>query len=380
MALDFPASPSVGQTYSGPSGVIWSFDGAKWINGTGVVAYAPIASPVFTGDPRGPTPTAGDNATSLATTAFVAPAFNGIGRNLLHNPLFNVAQRGAGPFSTLGAYTSDRWQLGGVLDAATISAIVASDADRAAIGDEAAAVNLSIGVTGNASATAFSYMQQKIEKVQRLSGKTVTVSFWARTLTTLKLGVSFTQSFGTTGSPSAAVNTNGQAVQLTTSWARYSVTATVPSASGKTYGTDGNDYTALNLWLSSGANNASLAGSIGVQSGTIVLWGVQLEIGSLATPLEKPDPRYDLSNCQRFYSTGIIQYYGYSAGGITVAASTALPVQMRAAPTVVPTFTNVNVNGPGAVSVAAGYVNAFGSPPAAGLFQLQSVFTASADL
>ena len=32
---------------------------------------APIASPTFTGDPRAPTPTAGDNDTSIATTAFV---------------------------------------------------------------------------------------------------------------------------------------------------------------------------------------------------------------------------------------------------------------------------------------------------------------------
>jgi hypothetical protein len=32
---------------------------------------APLASPVFTGDPRAPTPAAGDNDTSIATTAFV---------------------------------------------------------------------------------------------------------------------------------------------------------------------------------------------------------------------------------------------------------------------------------------------------------------------
>lgn len=35
---------------------------------------APLASPVLTGNPRGPTPTLGDNDTSLATTAFVAAA------------------------------------------------------------------------------------------------------------------------------------------------------------------------------------------------------------------------------------------------------------------------------------------------------------------
>jgi Collagen triple helix repeat (20 copies) len=35
---------------------------------------APLNAPVFTGDPRAPTPTAGDNDTSIATTAFVAAA------------------------------------------------------------------------------------------------------------------------------------------------------------------------------------------------------------------------------------------------------------------------------------------------------------------
>jgi hypothetical protein len=39
-----------------------------------IAAKAPLASPTFTGDPKAPTPTAGDNDTSIATTAFVAAA------------------------------------------------------------------------------------------------------------------------------------------------------------------------------------------------------------------------------------------------------------------------------------------------------------------
>lgn len=39
------------------------------------VGGAPIASPVFTGNPTGPTPTAGDSSFSLATTQFVATSF-----------------------------------------------------------------------------------------------------------------------------------------------------------------------------------------------------------------------------------------------------------------------------------------------------------------
>lgn len=40
-------------------------------------AYAPLASPVFTGDPRAPTPATSDNDTSVATTAFVKAAIAG---------------------------------------------------------------------------------------------------------------------------------------------------------------------------------------------------------------------------------------------------------------------------------------------------------------
>ena len=41
------------------------------------VGGAPIASPVFTGDPQAPTPAAADNDTSIATTAFVKTAIGG---------------------------------------------------------------------------------------------------------------------------------------------------------------------------------------------------------------------------------------------------------------------------------------------------------------
>jgi hypothetical protein len=42
----------------------------------GIPGATPIDSPVFTGNPRGPTPTPGDNDTSLATTAYVTEAIS----------------------------------------------------------------------------------------------------------------------------------------------------------------------------------------------------------------------------------------------------------------------------------------------------------------
>ena len=58
---------------------------SNFITADYLTGYAMLASPVFTGDPRGPTPAFGDNDTSLATTAFVQSALLGgtaVARNL----------------------------------------------------------------------------------------------------------------------------------------------------------------------------------------------------------------------------------------------------------------------------------------------------------
>ena len=81
-------------------------------------------------------------------------------------------------------------------------------------------------------------------------------------------------------------------------------------------------------------NTSVRAGTIGVQSGTIQLWGVQLEIGSVATPLEKRDPEQELRQCQRFFQWGLFAVTG-SCGNAGAGCSYVQPfvVQMRATPT-----------------------------------------------
>ena len=49
---------------------------------TALTPYAPLASPPFTGNPTAPTPSPGDNDTSIATTAFVAAAVTAGGYTL----------------------------------------------------------------------------------------------------------------------------------------------------------------------------------------------------------------------------------------------------------------------------------------------------------
>jgi hypothetical protein len=354
------------------------------------VGGALLASPTFTGNPAAPTAPAGQSNTQIATTAFVqtsvGTALHNVGRNYVHNPLFNIAQRGVGPFTAIG-YALDRMWIQYDLGSLSVSQITLTDADRAAIGDESAEHAFQAVVVGNAGAASFQTMQHPIEDVRRLSGKTVTLSFWAKAASgTPKLGLGLVQYFGGAGSPSAPVYVPGQAVTLSTTWARYSITAALPSVAGKVMGTDGTHQTDAQFWFSAGSSWNADSGSVGVQSGTFTLWGVQLEIGSVATPLEKPDPQQDLANCQRFYqdssstSSVGISVSGYTAAGGALYGNVSFPVRMRAVPTITPLNEVLNnVTGPAYAGCNDGlFIGASGTTT--NQFSWSTGFTASADL
>jgi invasion protein IalB len=315
---------------------------------------------------------------AFASTSVASGAYGNVGRNLLHNPLMNVQQRGTGTFTanTAGVYTADRWLavIGAAGDTFSASMVAQNDANRAAIGDEAAEWLLSCAATGGSGASNACVLIQRIEDVYRLSGKTVTLSFYADCGTAgLKIAVNLAQNFGSGGSAGVAIP--AQAVTLATTWSRYSLTFAMPSVAGKTVGAG--HMTTLGIILSAGTVTAG----VGVQSGVFNFWGMQLEIGSVATPLEKLDPQQDLAKCQRFYQVGSMQLYGYGQSGTTVAISNLLPVRMRGVPIITTNMTvTAGTTGAGVGALDAGSVNLDGSMTATGAFTLQGTFTASADL
>jgi hypothetical protein len=297
-----------------------------------------------------------------------------------------VAQRGTGPFTGNGVFSLDRWglsALGG--DTLTVDQAQLTDANRASIGDEAASTSLYAVVAGTAAAPAYSGVSQATEDIRRLAGKTVTVSFYANSSVALKIGVNILQDFGTGGSPSANLWARTAGLAFTTAagqaFSRFTGTIAVPSIVGKTLGTDGNDNAALSFFFSSGATNNSIAGNIGVQNGTFNIWGVQLEVGSVATPLEKLDPQQDFAKCQRFYQAGEMQLVGYnSLAGAAWANQFPLAVPMRATPTIVAGFAT-NTNAAATMSpVSNAYYQVLAVPPAVGEFNATGSFTASADI
>ena len=388
MPLDFPNSPTNGQTYTGPNNATWQWDGTKWVAGYGASsAYAPVVSPVFTGDPQAPTPASGDADASIATTAFVAPSWNNAGRNLVHNSMFNVWQRGftftANP--TTGRYTADRWAVSpNSGDSITVSRNTPSAQNVTDIGDENCASLLGLTVTGTSGG--FTQLTQKIEAVKRLAGKTVTISFWANSSASLKIGINLLVQYGTGGSPSADIWVLSTGIAVTTAagatFQRFSATVSIPSAAGKTLGTNGDDSTILSLWLSSGAATASLAGNIGVQSGVFNIWGVQLEVGSVATPLERVDPVDDLRRCQRFYQgADNVAMQAYSAAGQWMAQTLRLATPMRAAPTITLSgMTYTNASDAGTANVTSTGFLIYAPATATGQAFFIGNFTASADL
>jgi hypothetical protein len=139
----------------------------------------------------------------------------------------------------------------------------------------------------------------------------------------------------------------------------------------------------MHFWYSAGANSNAGSGNVGVQSGGIYIWGVQLEVGTAATPLEKPDPQQDLAKCQRFYQTVTASLRAYAPGANAISACSVSWPPMRVMPTVgAPTGTtsgNANSIALLAEGNNAGYFT-FTSAAVGDTYALGAIYPLSADL
>jgi hypothetical protein len=220
-------------------------------------------------------------------------------RNAIINGNFDIWQRGTS--QSAGGYGSaDRW-----FTAVNISSMTASR-QAFALGQTAVPSEPTFFgrwvASSVANAAAAVLAQQKIEGVRTFAGQQVTVSFWAKADATKNIAVEFAQVFGTGGSPSAEVTTIGTVKkQLSTSWQKITHTATIPSISGKTLGSDNNDSLYLNIWFDAGSNFNSRTDTLGQQSGTFDIAQVQIEAGPVATPFERRPIGTELALCQRYF-------------------------------------------------------------------------------
>lgn len=148
---------------------------------------------------------------------------------------------------------------------------------------------------------------QKIENVTRLSGKTVTLSFWAKANSNKELYFFAIQDFGSGGTPSSPVFDIGSKIfNLTNTWQKFTHTFTIPNTDNKTIGSNGvqTSSTSINFMFDYGAlQNSNNCPSIVTkqQSGTFDLAQIQLEDGAVATSYEYRDIGLELDLCYRYF-------------------------------------------------------------------------------
>lgn len=236
-------------------------------------------------------------------------------RNKIINGGFDVWQRGTS-FTVPASYTTDRWRLMGQLDGGVFVGGV--DRQTFTLGQTDVPGNpfyhsrIQSYVTGGAG-NELGGMLQRIENVRTLSGKQVTVSFWAKGDSPGTIAFQLKQLFGSGGSPSVwlpSVNVSLSGL----GWERFVFTFNLPSIAGKTLGT-GHHLAAR--WIS----NIGPARIIGKNIPAPILYtdfwylsNVQIEEGVI------DDPRFEILPQETIW--GLCQRYWQQSYHETIPAGT----------------------------------------------------------
>jgi hypothetical protein len=279
-----------------------------------------------------------DASVSLAKLS--APQYTGF-RNAIINGNYDIWQRGT---SVTGAandqYVADRWytsRAGSTVNV-TRQAFTTGQSD---VPNEPSYFHRS-AVTSVAGAGNNAALSQRIEDVRTFAGQNITISFYAKADAARPISVDLFQSFGSGGSPSSGVFLSPTKTTLSTSWQKITVTAAVPSISGKTIGSDNNSRLTLSIWLDAGSNFNSRTDTLGQQSGTFDIAQVQIEQGSVATPFEARPIGTELALCQRYFEIADVTIQSPAAQ--TMAFPCTFAVAKRANPTMATISVGADVN------------------------------------
>jgi len=293
----------------------------------------------------------GGNTATINSMTPTADSLQGF-RNRLINSDMRIDQRNAGASVTLtsgGLFPVDRFQ--GFED--TDGAMTAQQDSSAPAGFINSVKLTTTTADGSLSASQYALFRQMVEGTNvadlawgTASAKTVTLSFWVRSSLTGTFGgalgnSAFNRSYPFTYSISVADTWEYKTVTIAgdTSGTWLTTTGTgIRVNFGLGVGSDYNGT--AGAWAGAGYLSATGATSvIGTLNATWYITGVQLEVGSVATPFERRDYGRELIMCQRYF-----QKIGFGSGngvaGIAVRESSntagigfALPVTLRTNPT-----------------------------------------------
>ena len=246
------------------------------------------------------------------------------GKNKIINGDFGVWQRGTSfTVAATPTYTADRFVQYRDGSGATVTTSQQTfTAGTAPVAGYEGTYFLRFAQTVAGTGCTYSILGTRLEDVRTLAGQTATFSFWAKSDAARSLNIQLIQQFGSGGSSSVYINPTAQSI--TTSWARYSVTISIPSISGKTIGTGSN----LEVSFAPAVNTVQ----------TIDTWGWQLEAASTASNFQTATgtKQGELAACQRYYfryggGTNYDVFSGYSNAISTTQTISAIqnPVPMR---------------------------------------------------
>lgn len=225
--------------------------------------------------------------------------------NRIINGSFDFWQRGTST-SAIGYGAADRWYNGGTVGTVTMSRQSFSVGDT--LGSNNPTYFMRQTVSGQTLASQGALPIHRIESVRSYAGQTITVLGWARRSSgSGNMAVEAVQVFGTGGSPSSDVlGISPTTIALSGSWTPFAAVMAIPPVTGKTIGTNGNDYLGLNFWTSAGSDFNARTNSLGLQTLSVDLWGIHIKLGTHtadATALYKqPELGPELARCQRYYS------------------------------------------------------------------------------
>jgi hypothetical protein len=232
-------------------------------------------------------------------------------------------------------YTADRWAVNRASNATGVTVSQSTDVPTGF------KYSLKLQRTAANATLEGMYLFNSNESINTLdlAGQTVTLSFWAKAGANYSGGSLFLNLYNGTGTDQPVYSYTGSNAfgaltqAITTTWTRYTLTATVPS--------NATEIGFIMYWTPTG--------TAGVDD-SVYYTGVQLEKGVTATSFDYRPYGTELQLCQRYYWKAVGEGFGLAVSAYSAAGRLVNPVPMRVATTISSATFTVNSGSAGTVT------------------------------